>query len=123
MSVLVAEDDPAGVELMETVLHGLGIENIIIAESGTEALKAFDEFQASIGLIISDWNMPGLTGGQLFEEVRARNSRIPFLFITGDGTDSMREAHHDAMTHYIQKPYNLDELEDKVLDIIGPQSK
>ncbi len=76
MSVLVAEDDPAGVELMETVLHGLGIENIIIAESGTEALKAFDEFQASIGLIKSDWNMPGLTGGQLFEEVRAERENI-----------------------------------------------
>jgi len=121
IKVLIAEDDPAAAELIIMILDGLGIQRVIIAMNGIEALKSFDEPQTSFDLIISDWNMPGMTGDQLLAEVRARNPRLPFILITGRGKiDSTFEENINDVTAYIEKPYKITKLEEMIVEILSP---
>ncbi len=121
IKVLVADDDPAAAELITMILDGLGIQRVIIATNGIEALKSFDEPQTSIDLIISDWNMPGMSGDQLLAEVRARNPSLPFILITGRGKiDSTFAKNINDVTAYIEKPYDITKLEDTIIEILGP---
>ena len=69
MKILIAEDDPVSVKILQFTLEHWGHE-VICAANGIEAWQSFDA--APVRLIISDWMMPGLDGLELCRQVRAR---------------------------------------------------
>lgn len=122
--ILLVEDDIRGAKMIEMALHDVGIRDIVTAKDGMEAwghLKSggAEEFDA----IISDWNMPFVTGIELLEQVRDSGINIPFIIITGRGlTDAAVEAKEFGVTAFMIKPYSPKQLGKKVLEFVcrGP---
>lgn len=118
--ILVVEDDVRGAKMIEMALHDVGIRDIVMAKDGMEAwgqLKAGgdQEFDA----VISDWNMPFVTGIELLEQVRDSGIKIPFIIITGRGsTDAAVEAKEFGVTAFMIKPYSPKQLGQKVLEFV-----
>ncbi|MBF0626772.1 MAG: response regulator [Magnetococcales bacterium] len=82
MRILVVDDDPVAGEMILAVLEGEGHE-IRLVENGMEALSVLDT-DPDFGMIISDMNMPLVSGIDLFRELREQGKTIPFILLTGD---------------------------------------
>ncbi|MBW1800360.1 MAG: response regulator, partial [Deltaproteobacteria bacterium] len=85
MKVLVVDDFATMRRIVKGVLKQLGFSNIIEAEDGSLALEELKKDQ--VGLIVSDWNMPNMTGLELLKAVRgdANLKDIPFIMVTAEG--------------------------------------
>lgn len=79
--ILVVDDDALVLGNTAAMLEDLGHE-VVKAESGAEALRIVKE-GLSLDLIVTDQLMPGMTGTQLADEVRAVNSSLPILLVSG----------------------------------------
>jgi putative two-component system response regulator len=111
MRVLIAEDDRDAIELLDNALRHFGYE-VTQARDGIEALSAVrsGEFQ----LVISDWEMPGMSGVELCREVRSRisSSYTYFILLTARrGTTNLVEGLRAGADEFLSKPVDPDELE------------
>ncbi|MGC2061370.1 MAG: SpoIIE family protein phosphatase [Thermodesulfovibrionales bacterium] len=108
LSVLVADDDPLVREMIAIILEDEGY-HVDTAESGAEALEKFNSGD-SIGLIVSDMNMPGLDGLGLIRAVRDTGADVPIIILTGnsDVTNAIQALKIGA-SDYILKDENIQE--------------
>jgi signal transduction histidine kinase/CheY-like chemotaxis protein/HPt (histidine-containing phosphotransfer) domain-containing protein len=111
MHVLVVDDDPLNVLLLNTILQKWHIPTEV-ANSGQEALSKLDA--RHYDLVLTDMNMPGMSGLQLLEKVRqleGNNSQIPVVAVTANAmkTDLARYLEL-GMTAYLLKPFQESEL-------------
>ncbi|CAN5910187.1 response regulator [soil metagenome] len=122
MKFLVVDDSVTMRRIIVNSLQRIGYSNTVEAGDGQEALSAFD---ASVGFVITDWNMPNMTGLEFARAVRARGDgkTVPILMVT---TRSMREdilaAVEAGVNNYILKPFTpavLKEKIDQVLSVSG----
>ncbi len=79
--ILVVDDDPFVAEMLAVILDADGYE-VETAESGEDALTKFAA-APDTGLVISDMNMPGMTGLELIGRIRASRPGIPAILLTG----------------------------------------
>jgi two-component system response regulator HydG len=106
--ILVIDDDQGVRESMERMLRGAGY-SVQSAESGEEGLtlargNAFD-------VILSDMRMPGISGIDVLQKLRAQRVDSAFIVMTGFGTvDSAVEAMKLGAVDFVQKPFFRDEL-------------
>ena len=110
--ILIVDDDEGMAELVENALRGEGYE-CEIRSSAEGAVAAFDERSAD--LIVTDIKMPGMSGTELFGELRKRYPALPFIFLTSYGTvraavDAMRNGAYS----YLTKPFETNELRAQV---------
>jgi two-component system chemotaxis response regulator CheY len=106
INVLVVDDFATMRRIIKGVLKQLGFSNLIEAEDGEAALRELRK--EKIGLIVSDWNMPNMTGLELLKAVRADNSfkSIPFLMVTAEGQkENVIQAVQAGVSNYIVKPF------------------
>lgn len=82
MRILVVDDDPIAGAITGAVLEDGGYE-VALAESGAEALALLAGDDA-VAVVISDMNMPGMTGLELFQRIRGEGRSVPFLLLSGD---------------------------------------
>ena len=114
ISILLAEDNPADVYLIEEALREHGVAfRIHVAEDGEAAINllANDEIQPDIVLL--DLNMPKRSGSVVLDRLRARpgSEHIPVIVLTSSDSPSDREeAMRLGATRYIRKPTGLDEF-------------
>jgi DNA-binding NtrC family response regulator len=107
-SILVVEDEA---ELREAVIEVMKdvTPNVLGAEDGVEALKVFSINQ--VALVVSDINMPNMTGLQLLREIRSKGSDVPFIFITAHSQKNyIVEAFRLGATDFIEKPFDINQL-------------
>ena len=74
------------------------------------------------GLIISDWNMPQMSGLDLLKTVRGDEStkKIPFLMVTAEAQkDNVLQAVQAGVSNYIVKPFTADAVKEKLSQIFG----
>ena len=83
--VLVVDDDPAVRKSIDRVLSSKGYA-VITAENGEEALRKLNE--EKYDLVYTDIRMPGMSGLEVAEQVKARRPWTPVVIITGYGTDA-----------------------------------
>ncbi|BCM89971.1 transcriptional regulatory protein WalR [Abditibacteriota bacterium] len=101
--ILVAEDDPSIAKLVTIHLKMAGFE-AFVARDGLEAWSQFP--QVDPHLILTDINMPGLSGHELVEKVRGASS-IPILMMTAADTDEAQmQGFKVGADDYIPKPFN-----------------
>lgn len=115
MTVLVVDDFATMRRIVKGVLKELGFKNIIEAENGKAALSELKK--EDVGLVISDWNMPEMTGLELLKAVRAQDQfkTLPFIMVTAEGQkDNVLEAVKAGVTNYIVKPFTPDTLKQKL---------
>ena len=90
-------------------------ERIIEAGGGEQALRSSPPSRAPSTFVICDWNMPGMSGMELFKQVHAREPKLPFLMLTGRADlDSVVAAKKAGVHGYIVKPISPAELKTKI---------
>ena len=120
MKVLVVDDFSTMRKIIKNNLKGMGFNNIVEAENGHKALEELKK--ESIGLIISDWNMPVMTGIELLKAVRgdAGLKSIPFVMVTAEGQkDNVMEAAKAGVSNYVVKPFTPDTFSEKLQKVLG----
>ena len=116
--LLVVDDFNTMRRMVIKMLKELGFEDIVEAPDGAVAFDLLKENE--IDLIISDWNMPNMTGIELLEKVRATDGYqdTPFIMVTAEGQkEQVIEAVKKGVTGYIIKPFTADVLKEKIADI------
>lgn len=121
LRILVVDDFPTMRKIVRQVLRQLGYENVQEAEDGRAALE-FLRQKGNIDFVISDWNMPNMTGIELLKAVRAEPAfkTLPFLMVTAEADkESIVEAVKSGVSSYIVKPFNSATLREKIEKIFA----
>ena len=118
MNVLVVDDADTMRRIVCNLLRGLGLKNLREAENGNAALQQLKALKAD--LVVSDWNMPVMTGIDLLRAIRADEElkHIPVLMVTAEAKkENIIEAVQAGASNYIVKPFNAKTLEEKLAKI------
>ncbi len=116
MKILTVDDFPTMRKIIRNLLKQIGYENVIDADDGSTA-KDLLQRNDSVEFIISDWNMPQMTGLELLKWVRSQPNlkQLPFLMITAEAEkDNIIEAVKAGVSNYIVKPFSAQVLKDKI---------
>ncbi len=118
-NILIVDDNPATLRLANITLKKYGFLNIKEAKDGQQAIKELTK--GNIDLILSDWNMPKISGLQLLQAVKKNNAykEIYFIMITAqEKKDAIIEAINAGADAYIIKPYPSELLFQKIADLL-----
>ena len=118
MKVLVVDDFATMRRIITNVLKQLGYENIFEAEDGTKALQVLETEQ--IDFVITDWNMPQMSGLDLLKAIRASEDKkeIPVLMVTAEAMqENIIKAAQAGVNNYIIKPFDAKTLAEKIQKI------
>ena len=122
MKFLVVDDSLTMRRIIINALERIGYTDAIEASDGHEALNRFD---SSIGFVITDWNMPQMSGLDFARAVRATPSgqSVPILMVTTRGArEDIVAAVEAGVNNYILKPFTplvLKEKIDRLLASLG----
>lgn len=113
-TILLADDDAAMRDFVKRALSADG-HTVYAADDGTEALRLLDIHGASIGIIVTDLDMPGLDGISLAKEARTRHPGVAIVFMTAfaDQLDRTKALGGDRITA-LAKPFPLDKIKQTV---------
>jgi len=116
--VLVVDDDSFVRDMLTFILEAGGYD-VVAAENGFEAFEKCTSDPA-IDLLVSDMNMPVMSGLDLTRELRKHNVGIPIIVLTGDSeVAAAREAVQSGANHFIVKDENIGET---ILDAVEKMS-
>jgi CheY-like chemotaxis protein len=121
-TILMVDDDPLIRELSRELLENLGYR-VETAANGAEALKKYRQMGGA-DLVVLDYVMPGLNGGQVLREFRTLDKRARVL--VASGFVSSREAarlKEQGALGLIQKPYRLTELANRIRAMLAARPK
>jgi two-component system chemotaxis response regulator CheY len=114
MKFLVVDDSITMRRIIINALQRIGYSDAIEASDGQEALSKFD---ATIGFVITDWNMPAMSGVEFARAVRAvpMGATVPILMVTTRGAREDIDAAVEAgVNNYILKPFTPSVLKEKI---------
>lgn len=111
--ILVVDDEKGIREVLVEYLNLLGYEADAV-ENGKEALAVFDENKYH--MIITDNNMPAMSGTELVKSIRQNCTFFPVIGITGGSTEGLIEA---GVTRCFTKPCDLDELREVIEELLS----
>ena len=115
MKILVVDDMSTMRRIVMNIMKQRGFAYVQEAENGEGALEKLRA--EAFGFIISDWNMPVMTGIELLRAVRADDKlkAIPFLMVTAEAQkDNLLEAIQAGVSNYIVKPFTAEVLQEKM---------
>ncbi|MEX1056429.1 MAG: response regulator, partial [Natronospirillum sp.] len=115
MSILVVEDIATMRKMLKDSLHMMGLNNVLMAENGEQALTLLDANR--VDLIISDYNMPRMDGMELLKFIRKNPAwrSIPYMMVTGESDRAMvSEAIQEGVTQFLIKPFTYADLQFRV---------
>jgi DNA-binding NtrC family response regulator len=115
LSILVVDDDEGMRQLLGAMLKRMNVDLVTEASSGHEALECLSTAHQPFNLVICDWEMPGLSGIDLFKQVHASNPKLPFLLVTGRADlESVAAAKKAGIVGYLVKPISPQQLRAKI---------
>lgn len=112
MHILIVEDETGIIQFLQ---QGLEEEGYTIT-TAFDGLKGFELSQKeNFDLILLDWMLPKMTGVELCKAIRLKNSKTPILFLTAkDTVQETIEGLKAGANDYIKKPFNFDELVERI---------
>jgi len=119
MKCLVVDDSATMRRIVVNALKSIGYENVVEAGDGSEALAKCD---ASIELIITDWNMPVMGGLEFVKALRgnALHTKTPILMVTTRSVkEDIMQAVEAGVSSYILKPFTPQVLKEKIDQILS----
>ncbi|MEA1867505.1 MAG: chemotaxis response regulator CheY [Thermodesulfobacteriota bacterium] len=119
MKILIVDDFGTMRKVIKNLLRQIGYQDFTEAEDGTSALKVLKS--QKIDFVISDWNMPNMTGIDLLRAVRTDSnlSSLPFLMVTAESLkENVMEAVKAGVSNYIVKPFTAEVLNEKIGKIV-----
>lgn len=120
MDVLLVDDSKTMRLLVQRALRQAGYRNLAVgeAENGVDALAKLSG--AKPKLILSDWNMPEMSGIDFLKSVRAAKNMTPFGFITSEASAEIKSlAISSGANFLITKPFNTDDVQAALDPILG----
>jgi len=115
MRILVVDDFSTMRRIVKNLLTDLGFTNMAEAEDGHSALAALRA--SSFDFVVTDWNMPGMSGIELLKAIRAddRLKTLPVLMVTAEAKrEQIIEAAQNGVNGYIIKPFTAQTLQEKL---------
>jgi two-component system chemotaxis response regulator CheY len=118
MKIMVVDDMSTMRRIVKNLLKQLGFANVEEAENGQEALSKLraDKY----GFVVSDWNMPVMSGIELLRAIRGDESlkAIPVLMVTAEAQkENIIEAVQAGVSNYVVKPFTAEILQEKMSKI------
>jgi len=113
--ILLVDDFQAMRRIIKDILKKIGYPNVLEAEDGVVAWEIL--MKNKIDLVISDWNMPRMTGIELLRKVRAHNdyANVPFLIVSAEcEQENIVEAIKAKVSNYMVKPFTQETMEQKI---------
>jgi two-component system, chemotaxis family, chemotaxis protein CheY len=118
MRILIVDDFSTMRRIVKNLLNDLGFTNTAEAEDGNAALAALRA--SKFDFVVTDWNMPGMTGIELRKNIRAdaNLAKLPVLMVTAEAKrEQIIEAAQSGVNGYIIKPFTAATLQEKLTKI------
>lgn len=115
MKILIVDDFSTMRRIIKNLLRDLGFNNTQDADDGTTALPLLKS--GDFDFLVTDWNMPGMTGIDLLKAVRAdpKLQSLPVLMVTAEQKrEQIIEAAQAGVNGYIVKPFTAVTLKEKI---------
>ncbi len=123
LKVLVVDDMSTMRRILKNVLKQIGYTDLHEAEDGAVGLKKLRE--GGFGLVVSDWNMPVMSGIELLRAIRADSDikHLPVLMVTAEAQkENIIEAVQAGVNNYVVKPFTADALLEKLENIFAKKT-
>ncbi len=123
MKVLVVDDMSTMRRIVKNVLRQIGYTSVEEAADGKEALEKLKG--GGFGLVVSDWNMPVMSGIELLKAIRAdaELKTLPVLMVTAEAQkENIIEAVQAGVSNYVVQPFTGDALKDKLAKIFAKKT-
>jgi len=119
-TLMVVEDEELLSELLKASLEALGY-TVVVAGNGDQALGMYESVGEEIDLVISDLGLPGMSGRELYEKIRAIRKDARVIIATGYiDPETRTELLNLGACGFIQKPYLPDEVARAVREALKP---
>jgi two-component system chemotaxis response regulator CheY len=121
MKILVVDDFASMRVIIKKALTALGFENISEAAGAVDAVRKIEAGE-SFDFIISDWNMPDMSGLELLTYIRSgeKMKATPFLMVTAEAQrENIINAAKAGVSQYIVKPFTSESLQEKIETIFA----
>ena len=118
MKIMVVDDMSTMRRIVKNILKQLGFSNIEEAENGKDAFEKIK--QGGFGFVVSDWNMPVMTGIELLRAIRsdAELKTLPVMLVTAEAQkENIIEAVQAGVSNYIVKPFTAEQIQEKISKI------
>ncbi|MEM7291857.1 MAG: chemotaxis response regulator CheY [Pseudomonadota bacterium] len=115
MKILVVDDFSTMRRIVKNLLKDLGFQNMEEADDGNTAFPLLKS--GGFDFLVTDWNMPGMTGIDLLKKVRADEelAELPVLMVTAESKrEQIVEAAQAGVNGYVVKPFTAITLKEKI---------
>ncbi len=115
MRILIVDDYSTMRRIIKNLMRELGFSNLDEADDGTSALPMLKS--GKFDFLITDWNMPGMTGIDLLAEVRndSELAEMPVLMVTAQAKkEEIVRAAQAGVNGYVVKPFTAETLKEKI---------
>ena len=115
MKIMVVDDMSTMRRIVKNILKQLGFSNIEEAENGKDAFEKIK--QGGFGFVVSDWNMPVMTGIELLRAIRAdaELKTLPVMLVTAEAQkENIIQAVQAGVSNYIVKPFTAEQIQEKI---------
>jgi two-component system cell cycle sensor histidine kinase/response regulator CckA len=117
-TILLVDDEEAFLDVGRELLEALGYK-VLVARNGREALKVFEQNREKIGMVLLDIVMPLMDGSETFDRLRQLDPQVKVLLASGYSEDgTAKEILARGCNGFIQKPFKMRDLSQKLTDII-----
>lgn len=119
MRFLVVDDSPTMRRIVINALASFGFKDVVEAEDGEQALQLLGK--EKVEFVITDWNMPNMTGLELTKAIRSSDSlkHLPILMVTTRGLKAdIVEALKAKANNYVVKPFTPQVLKEKIAAVL-----
>ena len=107
--ILVIDDEEAVRGVIGRLLARQGYR-VLLASSGQEGIKLFEENAKDVRLVVLDWHLPGVPGERTFDELLAREPKLRVVLVTGDHDADLGANARQYLACMLLKPFTSEEL-------------
>lgn len=112
-TILLVDDEESVRAIVTKILTRHG-HKVIEAEHGAAALRAANDHNGKIDLLVTDMYMPGLRGPEILEKLRASRPDVRVLFMSGYGDEDVARSGVEPGSSFLRKPFTVQELSEAV---------
>jgi two-component system chemotaxis response regulator CheY len=117
--ILLVDDSKVMRGIVRRTLRQAGFENhdVVEAANGAEAMSEIQKQAPDV--VLSDWNMPEMSGIELLKALRAGGNQLKLGFITSEGTQDMRKlAEDNGASFFVTKPFTVESFQAALSNVI-----
>jgi len=106
-TILTVDDSTAMRRIISNILTSIGIENVIEAKDGVQALQKLEEH--AVDMVMVDWNMPRMNGLEFVKQARKNPQlkNVSIVLVTAEGYDNIVQVLKAGANDYVNKPVNV----------------